>query len=191
VNYVKLEDTAILQLIAHQNPEALGELYDRYGRLVYSIALNAVNDQATAEEITQDVFLRVWENAKTYQIGRGKVSTWIISIARHRSIDMLRHRGARLESRIVYLDDLHPAVLPQSSDLENSWELSHRREQVRVALGSLPEEQKTALGMAYFHGYTHREIANKLNLPLGTVKTRIRLAMQKLRSLLEEVAMSE
>ena len=191
MDYATLGDPELLQLIAHQNTDALSALYDRYGRLVFSIAHNAVNTQQIAEEITQDVFLRIWENAQTYKVERGKVATWISSITRYRAIDMLRKHRVRPESKSIYWDDLSPGNLPRSFDLENHIELSQRREQVRVALATLPEEQKNALALAYFRGYTHREIAKVLDLPIGTVKTRIRLGMQKLRIQLEEIAVLE
>lgn len=184
MDYSQLADEELLRSIARADKDALGELYDRYGGLVFSIALKSVSHQETAEEITQDVFLRVWNNAGSYQAQKGKVSTWIASITRNRAIDMIRHYQIRLESQTVSWDAVPNADLPNKDNLEHKIERSERRSQVRSALVNLPSEQKDALALAYFLGYTHREIAETLGLPLGTVKTRIRLAMQKLRGYL-------
>jgi RNA polymerase sigma-70 factor (ECF subfamily) len=114
------------------------------------------------------------------------VITWIASIARHRAIDVIRRRNIRPESRSVYWDDMRTGHMPSQEALEENIELRQRRNEVRRALRDLPEEQQSALALAFFHGYTHKEIAEIQGLPLGTVKTRIRLAMQKLRPVLTE-----
>jgi RNA polymerase sigma-70 factor (ECF subfamily) len=187
LNYSQFADEGLLRLIARADKEALGELYDRYGGLVFSIALKSVGNRETAEEITQDVFLRIWQNAATYQSQRGKVSTWIASITRNRAIDMIRQYQIRPESQSVSWEAAPGANLPEQDRLEFKVERSERRSQVHSALANLPGEQKQALALAYFLGYTHREIAEALDLPLGTVKTRIRLALQKLRSYLDGI----
>jgi RNA polymerase sigma-70 factor (ECF subfamily) len=172
-------------LVARAHADALGELYDRYSRLVFSLALNLVGDHATAEEITLDVFTRVWEKAETYRSEQAKVSTWLTSIARYRSIDMLRRQSSRPERRSVDWADVSPDAMPSFNSPEQATELALQQERVRAAVASLPPEQKEALALAYFHGYTHRQVAETLDLPLGTVKTRIRLAMRKLRDFFE------
>lgn len=186
MDYQKLDDGTLLQLIAQTHENALGELYDRYSRLVFSMALNAVGDAALAEEITQDVFLRIWNKAATYNPEQGKAITWIASITRYRAIDILRRMSIRPEGN-------HPAWageedfdLPDPVDIEEEAAISQRKRLVRWAVSTLPPEQQTALSLAFFQGYSHSEIAEMLNEPLGTVKTRIRLAMQKLRQLLRE-----
>ncbi len=185
----KLSDENLMQRIAAEQPDALGVLYDRYSRLVFSLALNAVGERSTAEEITQEVFLQVWKKATTYRPERSKVVTWLSSIARYRAIDAWRRQSAR---PVVQADFWTEAgALTDPLDVEHSVELRHRARQVRAALANLPPEQRQALALAYFRGYTHREIADELDTPLGTVKTRIRLAMQKLRNLLEEVSVDE
>ena len=186
MDYSTLDDVALIGLIVSSRSEALSELYDRYSRLVFSIAYSLVGDYSTTEEITQDVFVRVWERASQYRPDQGKVSTWLISIARHRSIDMLRRRGARPEDHSVSWAESTIDSTPADDDPEEAAELSMQRQRVRVAIAQLPADQKEALALAYFNGYTHREIADTLNQPLGTVKTRIRLAMQKLRQLLKD-----
>jgi len=183
-DYRSLADESLLRLIVHARPEALSELYDRYGRLVFSIALNTVGDPASAEEITQDVFLRVWQRAAQYRAEAAKVSTWLSSIARHRAIDWLRRQGARPEGRSVAWADVSPEEEPVAEGAEQAAELAMHRQQVRAAVARLPEEQQRVLALAYFQGLSQSEIAETLHLPLGTVKTRLRLAMDKLRGML-------
>jgi RNA polymerase sigma-70 factor (ECF subfamily) len=183
-DYQKLDDERLIQLIAQARPEALSELYDRYGRLVFSLAINAVGDATTAEEVTQDVFMHIWERAWQYRAEQAKVSPWLTSIARHRAIDQLRRQGVRPEGNSVAWADLSPQAGPAGAGPEQATELSIQRQRVRAAVAKLPEEQKQVLALAYFQGYTQAEIAESLSLPLGTVKTRIRLAMEKLRVLL-------
>ena len=186
MDYKKFDDAALLRLIARTQEQALGELYDRYRRLVYSMALNATGDAGLAEEITQDVFLRVWNKAETYRPEQGKVVTWLSSIARYRSIDLLRRQAIRPEgNRAAWTEEGNPQPT-NGPDIEGEVMISQRKQKVRRAINQLPAEQRQALAYAYFQGYSHSEIAEALNEPLGTVKTRIRLAMQKLRNLLQE-----
>ncbi len=186
MDYSALDDNTLIRLIAHAKPEALSILYDRYCRLVFSVALNVVSDRISAEEITQDVFLRVWENAKTYKEAQAKVSTWLTKIARNRAIDVLRSYKARPEQHAVDWADLSPREIRNNNTPQKVAELTLQKERVRAAVAQLPEDQKHALKLAYFQGYTHREVAQLLGEPLGTVKTRIRLAMLKLRELLQD-----
>jgi RNA polymerase sigma-70 factor, ECF subfamily len=188
MDYARFDDTVLIQLMARSKTEALSELYDRYGRLVYGLSLQAVGEPATAEEITQDTFLRAWENAATYKPEKGKVSTWLASIARNRSIDQLRRQNARHENHQVSLDQMPTFSLPDDNHVENEIDQRSQQQLVRKALSQIPGDQREALALAYFRGMTHEQIAKALNQPLGTVKTRIRLGMQKLRQyFLEEV----
>jgi RNA polymerase sigma-70 factor (ECF subfamily) len=180
------DDLILIGLVAQAQPEALNKLYERYHRLVYSLALAIVADPATAEEITLDVFVRVWQRAATYHAEKAKVSTWLTAITRHHAIDILRRQNARPDSQSLSWDDLPAPAESAVSDLEDRAELSLRRERVRAAVAQLPDDQQRVLALAYFNGYTHQEIANALQQPLGTVKTRLRLAMQKLRQILLE-----
>jgi RNA polymerase sigma-70 factor, ECF subfamily len=187
-DYRSLADESLLRLIVHARPEALSELYDRYGRLVFSIALNTVGDPASAEEITQDVFLRVWQRgAAQYRTEAAKVSTWLSAIARHRAIDWLRRQGARPEGQSVAWADVSPEEEPVAEGAEQAAELAMQRQQVRAAVTQLPEEQQRVLALAYFQGLSQSDIAETLHLPLGTVKTQLRLAMDKLRGMLAGV----
>ena len=186
MDYSVLDDQTLIRLIVQARSEALGELYDRYSRLVFSLALHSVGDPATAEEITQDVFLRVWQRARQYRADRGQVSTWLTSITRHRAIDQLRRRGSRPEQHSVVWAELSPGDEPSVNGPEHSAALAMERARVRTAIAQISEEQKQVLALAYFQGLSQSQIAGALGLPLGTVKTRIRLGMQKLREMLHE-----
>lgn len=187
MDYSSLNDETLIRLIVHQRAEALSALYDRYSRLVYSLALNSVGDQATAEEITQDVFFRVWEKAGTYRLEQAKVSTWLTSITRYRAIDILRRRGSRPEQAWSGWDESFIHQQPSHEDgPEEIAELALDQQRVRLAIATLPADQQKALALAYFQGLTHAEISARLGEPLGTIKTRIRLAMQKLRKVLQQ-----
>ena len=126
-NVHTLDDESLMRLIVQAQPEALSELYDRYGRLVFSLAINAVGDAATAEEVTQDVFLRVWERAWQYRADQAKVSTWLTSIARHRAIDQLRRQGVRPEWQSIGWADVSPQAEPSTDGPEQSAEIAIQR----------------------------------------------------------------
>lgn len=191
MDYTTLDDASLIRLITSHRSEALGALYDRYGRLVFSVAFNSVGDHSTAEEITQDVFTRVWEKAGTYEASLGKVTTWLIGITRNRAIDELRRGNIRPEKYSVSWADVSPGLVPKGQGPEEETDLSIRKKSVRQAIASLPKDQQEVLALAYFRGLSHSEIANVLREPLGTVKTRIRLAMQKLRQVLSELKIDQ
>jgi RNA polymerase sigma-70 factor (ECF subfamily) len=182
----KPDDASLIAQIARAQMDAFGELYDRYNRLVFSVAYAILGDRGIAEEVTLDVFVRVWQRAGTYQPERGKVSTWLVAIARHQAIDILRWK----KSQVQVKDPDWELLLQQdgfaSRAPEEQAELVQQRERIREALLQLPAEQRQALALAYFRGFSQSQIAEALQEPLGTVKTRIRLGMQKLRTLLKE-----
>ena len=180
-------DEDLLRQISSAQSNALATLYDRYGRLVFSLALRMVGNTAAAEEITQDVFVQVWNNAATYQPALGKVTTWLTSITRYRSIDLLRRRNVRPDGHMLE-DPLEDLVLSGGREElpEVQIEAKTDKQQVRLALANLPEEQRAVLLLAYFQGLSQPEMAAALNQPLGTVKTRVRLGLQKLRRILED-----
>ena len=186
MDYTRLDDELLISLVQQNQEEALSALYDRYGRLVYSMAYNALQDQALAEEITQDVFLRIWNKADTFRAEQGKLVTWMTSITRYRAIDVIRRQNVRPEgNQATWIED--PGLdLPSGMDVESEAETLDSSRQIRTAMAQLPDEQRLVLSLAFFQGYTHSLIAETLGEPLGTVKTRIRLAMQKLRQLLQE-----
>ncbi len=181
VPYTALDDGALLALIARSNTEALSVLYDRYSRLVYTVAVHVVGDTAAAEEITQDVFVRVWESATTYRSDLAKVSSWMVSITRYRAIDELRRRKARPQSDLTDWFEDNEDRLSDSVDLEDLTVTAMQRDSIRQGVASLPPDQQQALRLAFFKGMTYQEIAEQLGEPLGTVKSRICLAMRKLR----------
>jgi RNA polymerase sigma-70 factor (ECF subfamily) len=165
---------------------AISELYDRYGRLVFSLAVQIVGDSAVAEEITQDVFVQVWNKADTFRSESGKVITWLSSVARYRAIDVLRRQNVRPEGHYISLEDGFAFQEDKDAHVEPAVELLIDQQRVRHALQQLPPDQRKALALAYFQGLTQQEISKVLNEPLGTIKTRIRLAMQKLRQTLAD-----
>jgi RNA polymerase sigma-70 factor, ECF subfamily len=177
-------DEQILAALAQREIAALEELYDRYSRVAYSLAYRIVGDRGTAEDVVQDAFLSVWRQAATYKRERGAARTWLMSIVHHRSIDRLRS-GASSANLIPY------DTLPESSEetlkpsiWQQAWN-SVRGDIVRRALERLPVEQKKSIELAYFSGYTQAEIAELMGVPLGTVKGRMRIGLQKLRSMLD------
>jgi RNA polymerase sigma-70 factor (ECF subfamily) len=154
------------------------------------VAINVVGDAETAEEITQDVFVRAWEGAHTYRPEMARVSSWLISITRHRSIDELRRRSVRPErARVDWPEDLgldSMEGLPAVDGPEEELDTGLQARGIRLAVANLPTEQRRVLALAFFQGLSHSEIAGVLGEPLGTVKSRIRLAMMKLRDALVE-----
>jgi RNA polymerase sigma-70 factor (ECF subfamily) len=186
VDYSHLDDDALLRLIMRAQADALSELYGRYGRLVFSIALKIVPERETAEEITLDVFTKVWQKAATYRSDRGSVRVWLSAMTRNRAIDIYRKEGVRLDARSLRWAEVTSPPVSNERNPETAVELNLRKGRIRAAMAQLPEKQRDVLALAYFKGYTQSEIADLRNLPLGTVKTRIRLAIQKLRHLLQE-----
>jgi RNA polymerase sigma-70 factor (ECF subfamily) len=173
-------DEELMDMIAHGDADAVRVLYARYGRLVFGLAVSILGDSATAEEVCQDVFMRVWEKSGSYRADRGKVVTWVARIARNRAIDTLRSHRSRPASSSTEEEPAAPgdAVVDPGERLLQSF----RDEEVRAAVASLPPGQRNALSLAFFKGMTHKEIAEALGEPLGTVKTRIRDALLKLRA---------
>lgn len=184
--YASCNDERLISLIIQSRQEALAELYERYHRWVFGLALFIVEDHATAEEITLDVFMRVWQKASSYDVQRAKVSTWLAHIARHHAIDILRHRAARVDFRAHSWDELSRPVVDLQQNPLVLTEISLRRKRILAALSCLPKEQRQVVVLAYFGGYSQQEIAEMLQQPLGTTKTRIRLALRKLRVILKE-----
>lgn len=181
-----LDDLALIRHIARKNEDALGELYDRYGRLVFSVAYRVIQNREIAEEITLDIFNRVWEKAEQYDPEQAKISTWLARLARNLAIDRLRREKVRPFHHSIHWSDVTAEPVTESNQPETAVQLNLAQQRVRAAIASLPEAQQEALALAFFQGYTHSEIARVLDQPLGTVKGRIRAAMQKLRALLED-----
>ncbi len=174
---VDRDDGAVLSAIARSDPDALVMLYDRYGRLAFGLAYRILGDAATAEEVVQDSFMNVWRKADSFDAERGNIRTWLLSIVRNRAIDQLRGRYGRQRDEVDF-DKLEPVLSGQDLWVEVVRGL--RAEAVREAVVDLPDEQRSAIEMAYFEGLTHREIADRTGIPLGTIKSRLRLGLRKL-----------
>src|SRR5437660_7066077 len=168
--------------LAAGNHEALAELYDRYGGLAYGVAMRVLGDSGRAEDAVQDAFMNIWNRATTFDRERGSLRAWLLTSVRNRCIDYLRGRGAHERQERELQPELAYAVAP--SDPWREVALSLERAAVRDAMASLPAEQRQVVEMAYFGGYTHTEIADMTQVPLGTVKGRMRLALETLGSYL-------
>lgn len=175
------DDSSILSRVAQGESSGLNDLYDRYKTLVFSIALHVLGNREDAEEVTLDVFSKVWENAGDYIAKKATVKTWITAITRNRAIDLLRRRNVRFNAQNPAWADACLDCMPASDDPAGSLEMAVAKKQVTDALAQLPANQREALSLAYFRGFSHSQIAEELAEPLGTVKTRIRSALQTLR----------
>ena len=175
-------DEELLAAVQRQEPQALEALYDQYARLCFSLAYRIVNDYGMAEDIVQDAFLRVWRQAGSYQAGRGSVRNWLLSIVHHRAIDVLRSKGQRPQRDLPLENAEFQAA---GTDV---WQTVSRlldRDTVRAALAKVPDTQRETIELAYFGGYTYAEIAAMMHVPLGTVKSRLRLGLERMREYLE------
>jgi RNA polymerase sigma-70 factor (ECF subfamily) len=176
--HLLLADEDLISLVEANDAEAFATLYDRHSRAAYSLAYRMMGEKQAAEDLVQDAFLKVWRSATSYRAERGSVRTWLLSIVHNRAIDQLRSLASRRRTQ-EKIEALVPMSQP-SEAFAKSWANS-QREQVREALKSLPEEQLKTLELAYFSGYTHVEIAELLDVPLGTVKGRMRLGLKKMK----------
>jgi RNA polymerase sigma-70 factor (ECF subfamily) len=186
-DYAAATDERLVEALEVRDERALETLYDRYGDYVYSVCLRMVGDVQLAEDLSQEVYLRLWRRPDLYDVSRGKFVTWLLSVARNRAIDERRSRGRRFRHESPPSDTSEEVLeaIPTSESRDVAV-VSEERVVVQKALGSLPPEQRLAIQLAYFGGYTQQEIADGLRQPLGTVKTRIRLGLQKLRQLMIE-----
>ena len=184
VNYEELDDGQLLSSIAGSKREALEALYNRYSGPVYSLAMYLLRDPGAAQEVTQDTFFNVWRRGGSYKSDRGSVTAWLFSIAHHRTIDELRKRR-REQGRVQHGVDLtnRPSE-SRAGDPAEYTKAQYEGSQLKSALTTLRPEQREVVILAYFGGFTHTEIAKHLKQPLGTVKTRMRLAMKRLREVL-------
>jgi RNA polymerase sigma-70 factor (ECF subfamily) len=165
--------------IRSREEQALGELYDQTSKLVYSLALRILGNSADAEEVVCDVYAQVWRNAQDFDRARGSFLSWVLLIARSRALDRLRARATRDLAQRPMEESLDlPGHFP---DAEETTQLNQRRRLIRLAISELAGEQRQLIEMAFFEGLSHTELAERLRLPLGTVKTRIRLGMMKLK----------
>lgn len=173
-----------MHAIVRGDEAALGSLYDRYRLILFALLVRILNSRQEAEDILQEVFIQVWRRAGNFDEKRGKPFTWLVTLARSRAIDRLRQLSARERLAVASAEE----APPEASDAAVDAYRSEQKEIVAEALAQLPEEQRHSLVLAYFEGLTQSEIATRLGTPLGTVKTRMRSGMIKLRELLGERA---
>lgn len=179
----EISDNELLNAVARGEEQALAGIYDRYRLILFGLILRILHDRQEAEEVLQETFLQVWRRAADFDEARGRAFTWLVTIARSRALDRLRVLGSR--ARLAGEVEAHSS----GADLGDAAEDAVRSEQatiVRQALAELPEEQRRALFLAYFEGLTQSEISTRLGEPLGTVKTRMRSGLMKLRELLRQ-----
>lgn len=171
------EEAQLMQRVVQRDRRAFLRLYDRYASKVYGLALRMLRDRMNAEEVTQDAFLRLWTRAETFKPGRGRLVSWLLTITRRLALDRFRlqSRRPRVVESANPAEDWYARADPRSKFEEARWS------SLRFAVLDLPDEQRVAIELAYYHGLSHSQIAEQLQIPLGTVKTRIRLGMQKLR----------
>jgi RNA polymerase sigma-70 factor (ECF subfamily) len=177
------EDVELLKAVAARDEAALGKLYDRYKLILFSVLVRILNNREEAEDVLQEVFLQVWRRAADFDANRGRPFTWLVTLARSRGIDRLRSVASRERVAMAAGAEVNEAS-GDVSDAATDAIRSEQRGVVNNALSQLPEEQKRPLMLAYFDGLTQSEIAMQLGAPLGTVKTRMRSGMMKLRELL-------
>lgn len=171
-------DIELMQRIVQQEQQALRMLYNRYGNAVYSLALRILRTPGLAEEVTQDTFLKVWQRAERWDSNRGKLSSWLLTVARHTAIDRIRRENRRPTGNAMDLEKIAYAAGREAHVDTPQWE---NGQLLRSLMAKLPSEQAEVIELAFFQGMTHSELAEHLDLPLGTVKTRLRLGMQKLK----------
>jgi RNA polymerase sigma-70 factor (ECF subfamily) len=180
-----LSDEALVALVARADEEALAELYDRFGRVAYGLALRIVRDPALAEDAVQEGFMAVWRSAARFVADRAKASTWILTLIHRRAVDLVRREEPRRA------EPLDSAPQPSGDDTEDEVWLRLRRTRVQEALARLPEKQREALELAYYGGFTQSELADRLGEPLGTIKSRMFSGLATLRELLAEDELEE
>ena len=179
------DDLRLIAAIAAGDSSALEQLYDRYGAVVYRVALRMLKNRELAEDVVQEVFWRVWRRSASFANERGRVTQWLFGIAHNLCIDELRRMRARPAP--IYEEPEHPVIqqlIDEQTDVPAAAWASEQRRAIAEAMSELPAAQRQAIMLAYYGGLSHQEIATKLNRPLGTIKTRVRLGLHKLGSLL-------
>jgi RNA polymerase sigma-70 factor (ECF subfamily) len=171
-------EVELIGRIHAHDAQALAEIFDRYGRLVYSVILRVVHDNSTAEDLVQETFLRVWNRSRDFDARRGSISPWLLAIAHNCAIDYLRSAGGRPRNVVSFDETDHPAL---HTDMEREILGSDRARRIRAALNRLSQNQRVAIELSYFGGLSQLEVAARMGHPLGTVKTWVRMALKKLR----------
>ncbi len=173
----------LIERLQRRDPQAMVDLYDRYGKLIFSVIMRAVRSTATAEDLTQETFIRVWNRIHTFSSDRGNLQGWLITVARNRAFDYLRTQQTSFALAASSLDDLDRAGY-FCSELDPSARMANQNA-VEQALNQLPEDQRAVIQLTHYEGFTQTEIAGKLGKPLGTVKGLVRSALKKLRDAME------
>ena len=173
--------------LQRREPQALAELYDRYGRIVYSLILRVVRDTGIAEDLVQETFLRIWNRAQGFDAQKGAVGPWLLAVARNRAIDYLRSAGGRERNAVEFEETDHPALY---TDMERDILASDKARVVKAAIEKLSPHQRQVIELAYFEGLSQTEMAERMGQPLGTVKTWVRAALKVLRDELGAQAVS-
>lgn len=181
-HHAHLSDEALVALVARGDEDALAELYDRVSRIAYGLALRVLRDERHAEDAVQEAFLQLWRNASSYRAERAKASTWILTLVHRRAVDLVRREERRTTDPL--LDDDVAGAARETTD-EAAW-LRFERERVQRALRELPDVQREALELAYYGGFSQSELAERLGVPLGTIKSRMFAGLARLRELLDE-----
>jgi RNA polymerase sigma-70 factor (ECF subfamily) len=172
------DDTELVARMQRRDPQALAELYDRYGRLVYSLILRVVHDTGIAEDLVQETFLRVWNRVGGFDARKGSMGPWLLAVARNRAIDYLRSAGGRERNSVEFEENEHPALF---CDMEKDILSSDKARRVKSAIEKLSPNQRQVIELAYFEGLSQTEMAQRMGQPLGTVKTWVRTALKNLR----------
>ncbi|MCA1668780.1 MAG: sigma-70 family RNA polymerase sigma factor [Thermomicrobia bacterium] len=180
---ISRDDATLIARIVQRDPTGISLLYDRYGGVAFALAYRLLSDRGDAEDVVQGAFLNVWRRASTYNVQRGTVRTWLLTIVHHQAITVLRSMRAR-GGATVDIDAITP--LAADDDVAATVGRGLDQAQVRAALATLPSDQQQVVTLAYFSGLTHREISEYAAIPLGTVKGRMRLALEKLRFALRQ-----
>src|SRR5688572_15201327 len=181
--HAHLSDEALVALVARGDETALAELYDRVSGIAYGLALRVLRDERLAEDAVQEGFLGVWRTAAAFRAERAKASTWILTLVHRRAVDLVRREERRRAEPLT--DEMTARAAPTEATDEAAW-LRFERERVQVALQQLPDVQREALELAYYGGFSQSELAEKLGVPLGTIKSRMFAGLARLRELLDE-----
>lgn len=181
--HAHLSDEALVALVARGDEDALAELYDRVSRIAYGLALRVLRDERHAEDAVQEAFLQVWRSAATFTAERAKASTWILTLVHRRAVDLVRREERRQADPLT--DDTAAATQAPEQTEEAAW-LRFERERVQTALKQLPDVQREALELAYYGGFSQSELADRLGVPLGTIKSRMFAGLARLRELLDD-----
>jgi RNA polymerase sigma-70 factor, ECF subfamily len=182
---IRGDDSGLVARMQRRDPQALAELYDRYGGVTYSLILRVVRDTGIAEDLVQETFLRVWNRVSGFDAQKGSIGPWLLAVARNRAIDYLRSAGGRERNAVEYEETDHPSLY---CDMEKDILASDKARKVKSAIDKLPANYRQVIELAYFEGLSQTEMAERMGQPLGTVKTWVRTALKNLRDELAVVS---